>query len=233
MANDKKFIVKNGLSAQNIDFVDNNFVKVITLNTDANTAVFSDSVDDILRVGGVSADGTVLEFNDATGSPVIRIKNEDVSITPTSGRLLIGSIDNPNNVDRVQVSGSLSSTILKTNSIQPTTPGSEDYFLSKVWVNFNGSGTVTIRGDGNVTSITDNGAGDYTANFTVAAVDANYALAGSCVVAPTSPESVSVRGCVTPVSTTYISSAARFFTSYGTSSTQAGDFSIVSISVLR
>jgi hypothetical protein len=44
----------------------------------------------------------------------------------------------------------------------------------RAWVNFNGTGTVAIRGSGNVTSITDNGTGDYTVNFTTAIVDANY-----------------------------------------------------------
>ena len=46
---------------------------------------------------------------------------------------------------------------------------------AKAWVNFNGTGTVAIRGSGNVTSITDNGTGDYTINFTTALTDANYA----------------------------------------------------------
>lgn len=44
----------------------------------------------------------------------------------------------------------------------------------KAWVNFNGTGTVAIRASYNVTSITDNGVGDYTANFTTALPDANY-----------------------------------------------------------
>ena len=43
-------------------------------------------------------------------------------------------------------------------------------------VNFNGTGTVAIRGSGNVTSITDNGTGDYTVNFTTVMPDANYAV---------------------------------------------------------
>lgn len=64
---------------------------------------------------------------------------------------------------------------IKVNSIQPVTTGSEDYFLARVWVNFNGTGTVTIRADGNVSSITDNGTGDYSVNFTNAVSDANYA----------------------------------------------------------
>jgi len=45
----------------------------------------------------------------------------------------------------------------------------------RAWVNFNGTGTVAIRASGNVTSITDNGTGLYTANFTTAMPDANYA----------------------------------------------------------
>jgi hypothetical protein len=44
----------------------------------------------------------------------------------------------------------------------------------RAWVNFNGTGTVAIRASGNVTSITDNGTGDYTVNFTTAMTDANY-----------------------------------------------------------
>jgi hypothetical protein len=45
----------------------------------------------------------------------------------------------------------------------------------RAWVNFNGTGTVAIRGSGNVSSITDNGTGDYTVNFSTAMPDANYA----------------------------------------------------------
>jgi hypothetical protein len=44
----------------------------------------------------------------------------------------------------------------------------------RAWVNFNGTGTVAIRASGNVTSITDNGVGKYTVNFTSAMPDANY-----------------------------------------------------------
>jgi uncharacterized protein (AIM24 family) len=44
----------------------------------------------------------------------------------------------------------------------------------RAWVNFNGTGTVAIRASGNVSSITDNGTGDYTVNFTTSMVDVNY-----------------------------------------------------------
>jgi hypothetical protein len=49
-------------------------------------------------------------------------------------------------------------------------------YQCRAWVNFNGTGTVAIRASGNVTSITDNGTGDYTVNFTTAMPDANYVV---------------------------------------------------------
>lgn len=50
---------------------------------------------------------------------------------------------------------------------------------AKAWVNFNGTGTVAIRRAFNVSSITDNGTGEYTVNFTSAMADANYAATGT------------------------------------------------------
>jgi hypothetical protein len=53
---------------------------------------------------------------------------------------------------------------------------------AKAWVNFNGTGTVAIRAQFNVSSITDNGTGDYTVNFTTAMSDANYSVLGTCEI---------------------------------------------------
>jgi hypothetical protein len=53
--------------------------------------------------------------------------------------------------------------------------GTAPIYPCRAWVNFNGTGTVAIRASGNVSSITDNGTGDYTVNFTTAMPDANYA----------------------------------------------------------
>lgn len=50
----------------------------------------------------------------------------------------------------------------------------------KAWVDFNGQGTVAIRASYNVSSITDNGVGDYTVNFSTALADANYAASFMC-----------------------------------------------------
>jgi hypothetical protein len=53
--------------------------------------------------------------------------------------------------------------------------GSAPSYSARAWVNFNGTGVVTIRANGNVSSITDNGTGNYTVNFTTAMADADYA----------------------------------------------------------
>ena len=54
--------------------------------------------------------------------------------------------------------------------------------LCKAWVNFNGTSTVAIRASYNVSSITDNGTGDYTVNFTTALADTNYCVATTAMV---------------------------------------------------
>ena len=63
-----------------------------------------------------------------------------------------------------------------------TISGTAPLYMCRAWVNFNGTGTVAIRGSGNVSSITDNSVGDYTVNFTTAMPDANYSLTGSSEV---------------------------------------------------
>jgi hypothetical protein len=54
--------------------------------------------------------------------------------------------------------------------------GSAPIYACRAWVNFNGQGTVAIRASGNVSSITDNGTGEYTVNFTSAMSDTNYSI---------------------------------------------------------
>ena len=58
-------------------------------------------------------------------------------------------------------------TIVDVNNVQIGT-------FCRAWVNFTG-GTVAIRGSFNVSSVTDNGVGDYIVNFTNAMQDVNYA----------------------------------------------------------
>jgi hypothetical protein len=54
--------------------------------------------------------------------------------------------------------------------------GAAPAFACRAWVNFNGTGAVSIRSSGNVTSITDNAVGDYTVNFLTALPDSNFSV---------------------------------------------------------
>lgn len=77
---------------------------------------------------------------------------------------------------RINSTGQQSSTISDLSGSNTTL---YNEYKCRAWVNFNGTGTVAIRASGNVSSITDNGTGDYTVNFTTAMPDANYSIIGS------------------------------------------------------
>ena len=66
-------------------------------------------------------------------------------------------------------------TIQDTSGNNSSTPEQVFQGRAKAWVNFNGSGTVSIRDSFNVSSITDNAQGDFSVNFTTAMANANYA----------------------------------------------------------
>jgi hypothetical protein len=84
------------------------------------------------------------------------------------------------------------STLVIKNGVANTPPtiqdsaGTEIGTFCRAWVNFDGTGTFSpnpsttkIRASFNVSSITDNGTGDYTVNFTNAMPDINYSFAGN------------------------------------------------------
>lgn len=106
---------------------------------------------------------------------------------------------------------------------------------AKAWVNFNGSGTVAIRASYNVSSITDNGIGDYTINFTNAMPDANYCATGMTFNGDTNGNR-GAGGVQIFDTTTTTASALRIFTAYGATASSDGaknDQAIICVSVFR
>lgn len=102
----------------------------------------------------------------------------------------------------------------------------------RAWVNFNGTGTVAIRGSGNVTSITDNGTGDYTVNMTSAMPDVNYAYQVS-VGYPGEPLRIGLNTTGgTPTEVAPTASAFRFYTNNALNTAQV-DPKYVYVAVLR
>ena len=82
------------------------------------------------------------------------------------------------------------STLVLKNGVANTPPtiqdsaGTQIGTFCRAWVNFNGTtntgGFCTIRASFNVSSVADNGTGDYTVNFTTAMPDANYSVTLNC-----------------------------------------------------
>jgi hypothetical protein len=122
-------------------------------------------------------------------------------------------------------------------SLDGTQNGSAPIYGARAWVNFNGTGTVAIRASGNVSSITDNGTGDYTVNLTTAMADANYSvgyqlaydLSGST---PSNYTALSIKqGVYNTFNTT---TSCRFYTVY-TAGTSGGpnDMDVVRVIFFR
>jgi len=98
----------------------------------------------------------------------------------------------------------------------------------RAWVNFDGTGTVAIRASGNVTSITDNGTGDYTVNFTTAMPDVNYSTVTGVLFGSTGN-----KGGIELDSTGSFPTVSAVRVRTYTSSTTAADSLIVNIAVFR
>jgi hypothetical protein len=97
----------------------------------------------------------------------------------------------------------------------------------RAWVNFDGTGTPAIRASGNVTSITDNGTGDYTVNFTTAMPDASYSICGTAGANPSFFAQV-----LSPYPHGTQTTSAMRFRVFGSASTLS-DVDLLSIAIFR
>jgi hypothetical protein len=122
----------------------------------ADGAVTTIKIDDLNVTMGKLADSAVTTAKIANGNV-------------TEAKIATGAVT----VDKI---GAAAVTAAKLDGAQS---GTAPIYAARAWVNFNGTGTVTIRASGNVSSITDNGTGDYTVNFATAMSDANYAICGT------------------------------------------------------
>jgi len=105
----------------------------------------------------------------------------------------------------------------------------------RAWVNFDGTtnvaGFCTIRDSGNVSTVADNGVGNYTVNFSSALVDTNYA---TCANAGPAPATGNYSLATYYFGGTYSTSAVQIATYRQLSGAPtATDYSIVSVAVFR
>jgi hypothetical protein len=124
--------------------------------------------------------------------------------------------------------GTVDTDVLAANAVTYAKIGTtEQGQLCKAWVNFNGTSTVAIRASYNVSSITDNGTGNYTVNFTTAMADANY----SAVVTVGRASGGTALVTSSPESSAPTTSALQFITWNGTFS--AADSGSCSVAIFR
>ncbi len=87
--------------------------------------------------------------------------------------------------------------------------------IAKAWVNFNGTGTIAARDSENVSSLTDNGEGDYTVNFTNVFSAGDYSFSGNV----NNPSNLSARHVLSASGSDVLAGSLRFsafFTGDGT-----------------
>ena len=95
--------------------------------------------------------------------------------------------------------------------------------IAKAWVNFNGTGTIAARDSLNLSSLTDNGTGDFTTNYTNAFSAADYTFGG--VTAPNSLSNGFVRIIYPRENADVLTSSTRLFCTYvGASSSGLFDY---------
>ena len=103
-------------------------------------------------------------------------------------------------------------------------------FGVRAWVNFNGTGTLAIRDSGNVSSVTDNGTGNYTVNFSTNMPDVNYCMVGRHDRGDLSGGTDGIQGV--PTDTTYAVGSVRFVSRYANNGTIA-DFNNTNVLITR
>jgi hypothetical protein len=222
-----------GLSATLTDLtVDTNLIKTISasnfvgINTTTPTKAL-DVTGEILVSSNITIGGVLIadDSTNVTTAPPITFTGD---LNTGIGHSAEDTLDFvTGGVSRAKIS-----SIGQQSSVVPDLSGSNTTlfpeYKCRAWVNFNGtlSGTITPRANGNVSSVTKNGTGDYTVNFTTAMPDANYAI--SYMMADASNGSqADIRG-----SAFILSGSFRFYTRNGTGSTLV-DNDLIMMSVFR
>lgn len=164
-----------------------------TLDALANTAISSVGAGELLRWNGTAwVNATLAEAGIApvaspalTGTPTAPTAASGTNTTQVATTAFVQSAVSSSNTPFASAAENAAGTV-QNKAVDPlgireafNATGSAPVYACRAWVNFNGVGTVSIRASGNVSSITDNGQGNYTVNFTTAMQDANYVVASA------------------------------------------------------
>jgi hypothetical protein len=124
---------------------------------------------------GIQFSGATVSLGTSTAASTTNVAS-GATLAATTKTVNIGTNGVATSVTNINVGSATSTTTINLNGTVNAAGLSNGV---KAWVNFNGIGTVAIRASYNVSSITDNGVGDYTVNFTTALADVNYAVSST------------------------------------------------------
>ena len=197
------------------------------LNFDSGTLVIDETNN---RVGiGTSAPSDELHIEDSNNTVQARLE-------ATTGSLYVGVGGNAGYLNtttsegiRIRDTGTDLASFREDGSFQFNSGfGSVGTaYGCRAWVKFDGTGTVTIRASGNVSSIDDNDTGNYTVNFTNSMPDANFAAVASTAGTTSSGNNSTTVGGDYSHTTTYFSFKTRHVADY------ANDCNSINAAVFR
>jgi hypothetical protein len=192
----------------------------------ANTSVSTDTISEKTSAAGVTIDGVLLKDSGVvTGAGTVSAPVYSTTGDTNTG-IYFPSADTIGFAEGGAQCGEFdSSANFKFNSGYGSVATA---YGCRAWVNFDGTGTPAIRASGNVSSITDNGTGDYTMNFTTAMPDANYSV---CGLSSVESGQTAFRGMCLNLNTAMATTAFRIGTFLFNGS--AEDKSVNTISIFR
>lgn len=221
----------------------------LTLNADGvgSDVVIQNNGIETVRIndtGVISVTGTLDVTNSAAGdADAIELSNfsgDSSVIKSKRGLVLSADYDNNSGASQSNISfqtdGTEQANITNNGAFQFNSGyGSAiTAYGVRAWVNFNGEGTVSIRGSGNVSSITDLGLGQYTVNYTSSIVDRNYAVVTTSCREGSRTEGVSLTTGVPYNYATVLTTSVRLYNITGNYATGGGqDPEILSVAVIR
>lgn len=153
------------------------FAGVLTVNTSSGTVASGNGPSYQLGFGSTENNGGLPQFRIRNGIDATWNTWYDV-VTSANYQGIVTDVPTQSAGNSTTKIASTEHVTAKINSMF-NVEGNAPLYACRAWVNFSGTGTVAIRAGGNVSSITDNGQGEYTVNFTSPMVDADYALVGS------------------------------------------------------
>ena len=119
-------------------------------------------------------DGTIISKDSAGAIGITSVRATNAHFSGTT-RVTTG-ITTTATITTGTITTAKVTTIQDASGNNGSTPEQIGQGRAKVWVNFDGTGTPAISDSLNASSITDNGAGNYTVNFTTAMSNANYCV---------------------------------------------------------